>query len=285
MAKLGNNQVVGEAQGCGLANDLFMPNYLVVWLQMFLGCGDGRNQQEELRACIGSGETLMCIYSECFKVFITPSRASMDALQDDILDTIEQAYTSYSEQKTRAHVQDNYCCQMTGVIDVILFLSSPELQAKVNGNITLLLKPTECSHIIPQYISTAMKCINSTTIWSVIDAFGGIPQNKINEDSIHHLQNIMTLQKSIHFSFNCLWIWLEPVEVSQEHIYTLGQRAAAIHGELSPTVSFTGNSGLPLTGWQYLVLHTTCTKVLDLSGACHDLTCWQQLRQTGQLNH
>ncbi|CAE6458116.1 hypothetical protein ACGC1H_006836 [Rhizoctonia solani] len=200
-----------------------------------------------------------------------PSRPSMDVLRDEILNTIEQAPTGHTEAKARALVRDNYRCQLTGVVDGRSFVDSPQLRDEAAATPGLAVSMTECSHILPQYVGHNIqddeeRRNTSASIWSIVQAYGGIPQIEVNAEGIHHLRNIMTLRKEIHGAFDQLWIWLEPVQ-DQADTYAIGRRYEGFFPDIPPTVTLTTDTGLPLPDRRYLALHATCAKVVHMSGA------------------
>ncbi|EUC55416.1 HNH endonuclease [Rhizoctonia solani AG-3 Rhs1AP] len=200
-----------------------------------------------------------------------PSRPSMDALRDEILNTIDQAPTSHTDAKNRALVRDNYRCQLTGTIDGRSFMDSPQLQAELDANPGLPVSATQCTHILPQYIGHHIQAqearrVNSATIWSIVQAFGGIPQGEVNGEGINHLRNIMTLRNDVHFAFDQLWIWLEPVE-DEADTYNVGRCRDGFLSNIPATVTFTSDTELPLPDRRYLALHAACAKVVNMSGA------------------
>ncbi|CAE7084724.1 unnamed protein product [Rhizoctonia solani] len=177
-----------------------------------------------------------------------PSRPSMDTLRDEILNTIEQVPTSHSNAKDRALVRDNYRCQLTGGVDLESYMSSPQLQAEYDANPNLHVGSTftQCTHILPQYIGHyigADECVNSAAIWSIVQAFGGIPPDEVNAEGIHHLRNIMTLRGES--------------SVQRSHPGVLSPM-------LPPTVTLTSNTELPLPDRRYLALHAACAKNCDI---------------------
>ncbi|KAL5639456.1 hypothetical protein ACGC1H_006826 [Rhizoctonia solani] len=110
------------------------------------------------------------------------------------------------------------------------------------------------------------KCINAATVWSIVTAYGGIPPAEIDGAGIHNLRNIMTLRSDIHNVFDRLYMWLEPIEGS-ENMYSVERTIPRLCPEVPPVVTLTTDTALPLPDPRYLALHAACAKVIHMSGA------------------
>ncbi|CAE6460738.1 hypothetical protein ACGC1H_005326 [Rhizoctonia solani] len=201
-----------------------------------------------------------------------PSRPSVDARRDAILASIQQAPASHSEAKDYALIRDNYRCLLTGTVDVRVYSDSPQLQEQLATGPLPPLGTTECCHILPQFIGQNIshhsgRRNNAANVWTVVQAYGGIPSEQVNGPGIHHLRNILTLRSDIHNVFDQLLLWLDPVE-GQANTYNVRRKFPTLcYPEVPPIVSFSPDSGLPTPDPQYLALHAACARVVHLSGA------------------
>ncbi|KAG8694598.1 hypothetical protein FRC08_008379 [Ceratobasidium sp. 394] len=196
-----------------------------------------------------------------------PSRPDLDALRDEILASLDEAPQDYHNAKQQALIRDGYRCMLSGAVDTRSYMRSATLQRTLDVNVA----PTECAHILPQYVNQglddAWNLHASSTVWAVLQNFGPVQVPELNGPRMHHLSNILTLQCGYHTSFDNLYIWLDPID-GTEHQYTIGRSAPALHTDLPAVVTFTSTDPrLPLPNRRYLALHAACAKVISMSGA------------------
>ncbi|CAE6487009.1 unnamed protein product [Rhizoctonia solani] len=171
-------------------------------------------------------------------------------------------------------MRDNYRCQLTGRFDTKSYRNRPATRKAAAANPTAGLGSTECHHIIPRFIGQQIDDLprpdNTSTVWSIIETYGGISHTELIGQNIHELRNIMTLRADIRNSFDKLEIWLEPVE-GADNVYNIGRFDPLICPELPTTVTFATDTGLPLPDPRYLALHAACAKVVLKSGAAESI--------------
>ena len=57
-------------------------------------------------------------------------------------------------------------------------------------------------------------------VWAVMERFGNISmKNELNGSNVHRLSNILTLSNEIHYLFDELYIWFEPIGVCVSPLY------------------------------------------------------------------
>ncbi|KEP48975.1 HNH endonuclease [Rhizoctonia solani 123E] len=205
----------------------------------------------------------------------TPSNDTMGARRDIILASIDQAPTSHSQAKDRALVRDNYRCQLTGHYDDDAYSHIPAVRQESDAAPAGGIGPTECHHILPQYVGhhiadNELRRINAATIWSIVTAYGGIVPAQVNGAGIHNLRNIMTLRSDIHKAFDHLSIWLEPIE-GLVNAYNVGRIAPRLCPDVPQVVTLTTSTPLPLPDPRYLALQAACAKVIHMSGAAESI--------------
>ncbi|KAG8794196.1 hypothetical protein FRC12_000215 [Ceratobasidium sp. 428] len=200
-----------------------------------------------------------------------PSRPSLDDYRDRILDTIHEAPKSHGDAKRRALVRDDYKCMLSGYTESTYYEQNVERLDKTPG---IKVGPTECSHILPQYVNQGLEdgfrlCVKldaSATVWTVLSHFGEVPPAELSGKGMHRLANIMTLKSDYHKSFDSLHLWLE--STSGTNTYKICRSSPVYHPELPSTVTFRSkHPEFPLPDPRYLALHAACARVVHLSGA------------------
>ncbi|KAB5588025.1 HNH endonuclease [Ceratobasidium theobromae] len=198
------------------------------------------------------------------------SRPELEAVRQEILNGLVSVPTSHNKAKEQALIRDNYRCMLSGTIDSRSLQTTPALRTEILSNPLLNAGPTQCCHILPQYITQHLTMGESKQIPPavalVLRQFGGVMPDELRGEGMHHLRNIMTLENGIHISFDDLLIWLEPVE-GEEHQYEF-RRELPIHQNVPDVLNFTTmHEGLSFPDRQYLALHAACAKVVHMSGA------------------
>lgn len=174
-------------------------------------------------------------------------------------------------------VRDGFRCVVTGDYDVSSVKRSRELE-KAQEVENAGLCPTECAHIFAESTNANISGSNeggnkrhyAAGVWAVMARFGykNLPGD-LNGNKIHRLENVLTLDKSVHDFFDTLELWFEPVK-GIPNTYTLhAPRSGYIKAYWKRTVTFTTPDSvkLPVPSPEYLAIHATCCKVAYLSGA------------------
>ncbi|KAG6814889.1 hypothetical protein H0H93_011845, partial [Arthromyces matolae] len=139
------------------------------------------------------------------------SRPSYVNLQEAIQATMTQAPQSHTDAKKNALLRDGYRCVVTGFFDA-------EVRNITNWRDivgTTWVIHTECAHIIPEGILTSIK--NNPEKSKKTSHFGAIVQsigygdllNEVNSAQIHQLDNVITLDRSVHDKFDRMELWFE----------------------------------------------------------------------------
>jgi len=90
----------------------------------------------------------------------------------------------------------------------------------------------------------------------------------LNGAGVHSLDNVMTLDPSIHTLFDNLGLWFEALE-GQENTYTIRARRGyhLKSCKANPITFRSTHPGLPLPNPIYLKIHASCCRIAHLSGA------------------
>ncbi|GBE88143.1 hypothetical protein SCP_1203730 [Sparassis crispa] len=194
------------------------------------------------------------------------SRPSLDTMADMIKDCLEEAPQGHSTAKNKALVRDGFRCVVTGAYDFISVMRSEELAGRARSE-GVNLTYTECAHILSE--STNLNTANSDKVWSIMNTFSSRKNlsDDLNGAKIHRLENVMTLEPSVHRSFDALEIWF--IVTKTKNKYKLEGRSDLYLRQLPNDVTFTTIDPelLPVPSPDYLALHAACAKVAHLSGA------------------
>ena len=102
---------------------------------------------------------------------------------------------------------------LTRRIDSRSFFANPQLFADATG--TPEVRGTHAAHIIPSHlVQKVADDVQDVLTRDVLRLFGGIDVDKLNGDSLHQTDNILTLSTDAHEFFDELHLWLEPLAVS-----------------------------------------------------------------------
>ncbi|KAG8713232.1 hypothetical protein FRC08_013529 [Ceratobasidium sp. 394] len=200
-----------------------------------------------------------------------PSRGSVDTRRHEIMAGLVAAPKNQTQAKEQALVRDDCRCVVTGAVDEDVYEQSRELQETITTAYEPGLKSTQCCHIIPSHIMKGIgdqrKLANSSSVLALLEYFGGINSAELNGVDIHRLENILTLEVGLHYAFDHLRVWFEPVP-GQDNTYTVQKRNSITWRDL-PTQFTLGTTSehLALPSRRYLSLRAACAKVLYMSGA------------------
>ncbi|TFK56318.1 hypothetical protein OE88DRAFT_1658 [Heliocybe sulcata] len=177
------------------------------------------------------------------------SRSSFDFRQAVIKNELESKRDEYTypkdhwQAKKWALVRDSYRC-----------VATKRMEVRCEEDIPAGVLPTytKCAHIFPESTNTNLddskKSEYAASVWTVLEAFGhGSIKEALNRKNIHHLDNILTVDPTVHIAFDQLWLWFEATGV--------------------PNCYKTTDERLALPNPTYLRLHALCCKVAHLSGA------------------
>ncbi|KAF9230563.1 hypothetical protein BU15DRAFT_91086 [Melanogaster broomeanus] len=200
-----------------------------------------------------------------------PSRPSFDTIKDVMSSSMTEAPSQHQVAKRQALRRDNFRCVITGVLDLTSAERHPELL-----QMGLRAEKTYCAHIFPK--STNMNISGDgnskhdygASMWAVMTRFGYkyLPQ-ELNGNNIHRLQNILTLNDTMHEQFNTLKLWFEPTDIPDKYNVCWSEDWRRQATGAPSTVQFTtpDPEELPLPSPTYLRIHAACAKVAKLSGA------------------
>lgn len=169
-------------------------------------------------------------------------------------------------------------------------MNDPIIKAKANVE-NVKVTYTSASHIFPRSINSCIADTNeggakldyAASVWAVVERFGEIlVVDELNGDSIHRLENVMTMDQVLRIYFDTYWIWLMPTETMNK--YQVCSRDPKLIEEL-PSVARLETPDpvdFPLPDPCYLALHAACAQVSHLSGAReyteHDLRDLEEMR-------
>ncbi|KAG6837467.1 hypothetical protein H0H93_009010 [Arthromyces matolae] len=198
-----------------------------------------------------------------------PSRPSYVNLQEAIQATLTQAPQSHTAAKQNALLRDGYRCVVTGVFDAGVKNIANWRDIVGKGWVV----HTECAHIIPEGILTDIS--NNPEKSEKTSHFGAIVQSlgygdllaEVNSVQIHRLDNVISLERSVHDKFDRMELWFEATNTA--HTYRL---CGADETDLNPSwnreVTFRATrDDLSLPNPRYLEIHAACCRIAHLSGA------------------
>ncbi|KAH7887231.1 hypothetical protein F5I97DRAFT_1807702 [Phlebopus sp. FC_14] len=224
------------------------------------------------------GELSVYRYIRAFKKFKgrTPvpsehsSYSSSDQIKIRVMAEIKEAPKNHQDAKAQALVRDGFRCVVTGLYDRAA-VAAKVLAPKDVNNMGMIPIFTECAHIVPS--STYFDLSDTGTSFShtvhyaasVLAVFKhfGYDVDKLTEEKVHSLYNVMTLEKNQHDWFDRLEMYFEATE--EKNRYNITNFWSA---NLTKKVTLTStNPQLPLPSPELLALHATCAKVAHFSGA------------------
>ncbi|KAI0054413.1 hypothetical protein BV25DRAFT_1895666 [Artomyces pyxidatus] len=196
------------------------------------------------------------------------SRPSYDARRQDIEADMQrdmQKYKSpddHSQAKISALLRDDFRCIVT---------RKRELSHWQPGGPAACL--TRCCHIFAestnQQFTDANKLHNTTSIWTVLEMFGYESiLDELAGAKVHCLQNILTMDITIHHLFDSMEFWFEATDIP--HQYDVVSAREVTFGGLGVphSVKFcSSHTDLPLPDPTYLRIHASCCRVAHTSGA------------------
>lgn len=138
-----------------------------------------------------------------------PSRPSFDRLADEIEPKLKEPPQNHQTAKTRALEGDNFQCTITKQSDFGAILNDTELETMVmrEGDEGVF---TQCAHIFPKstnanIIPGSNKAKYAASFWTAFDRFGySTLREELNGSNIHRLENIVTMEVSLHSRFDRL---------------------------------------------------------------------------------
>ncbi|KAK7443453.1 hypothetical protein VKT23_015626 [Stygiomarasmius scandens] len=206
-----------------------------------------------------------------------PSRPSFDMTAEALRETLKTAPQSHKDAKKQAS-------------EFFLFFTPPNLTkkwddatVKENPESDLYMQltrdptkkvPTECAHIFGEYTNAdidtkANKCDYGANVWTVLTYFGH-PEilEQLNGAKVHSLENVMTLEQTLHGWFDNLQVWFEETPVPNQYRLVFAHAMdKALYPEIVTFSQAPGFEHLPLPSPLYLKIQAACAKVAHLSGA------------------
>ncbi|EPQ51994.1 hypothetical protein GLOTRDRAFT_140473 [Gloeophyllum trabeum ATCC 11539] len=199
-----------------------------------------------------------------------PSRPPFDFRQEVIKRELESRQEEFTYPKNHhtakkwALVRDNYRCVLTKNVELYSDASKADKS----------LKPvkTQCAHIFPEStnrdFSDNEKLEYASRVWAVLERFGYPSiKDQLLGDRIHLLDNVLTLDPTMHSEFDALQIWFEATDVPNQYEVVSPQEELL---RLLPNevVTFEStNERLALPNPTYLRIHALCCRVAHLAGA------------------
>ncbi|KAF9550037.1 hypothetical protein CPC08DRAFT_699393 [Agrocybe pediades] len=203
------------------------------------------------------------------------SRPSFETMDDMIKDCLEDVPVSHAIAKKQALARDKFRCVVSQSFDRDALGSNAELRQEIARE-TNPTPPTytECAHIFSESINRDISQTSeegngaATSIWTILERFGYTNlRGELNGAKIHRLENVLTLQYDIHYSFDRLEIWF--VATGKPNQYRVCTSLSYPYRGCNQLVTFTtpNPDKLPVPTPAYLAIHAACAQVAQLSGA------------------
>ncbi|EPQ61265.1 hypothetical protein GLOTRDRAFT_14416, partial [Gloeophyllum trabeum ATCC 11539] len=175
-----------------------------------------------------------------------------------------------------ALIRDGYRCPVTGAYDTV----APDMLGNKFANSGAWLIDTECAHIAPEPIYFNVNIDGSdqasnkrdypALVLTALPRFG-YDVDKLSDPKAHSLYNVMTLQHDVHNGFEGLQLWFKETDTANCYSVKVAKPGFG-HGTRERVMFSTPDpERLPLPSPQLMVLHATCAKVANLSGAAECL--------------
>ncbi|KAH9004547.1 hypothetical protein EDB86DRAFT_3240513 [Lactarius hatsudake] len=233
-----------------------------------------------------TGERYFHHYLRAFKKSGDPTPTSplsaceaFETKQGMVMEMLRQADKPPQDQKEakrQALARDNFQCLVSGKYDLDMTSENADLSAAASSFSPPRVGVTQCAHIIPSstnknILESRDKHEHAASFWNILGCFGyeDLP-DKLKGNGIHSLDNVMTLELSVHHSFDQLKMWFEAVKGSP-NTYTIkatGPLFLALCKAADCKITLTSaDSRFPLPNPEYLEIHAACCRVAHLSGA------------------
>ncbi|PPQ69947.1 hypothetical protein CVT25_001991 [Psilocybe cyanescens] len=198
-----------------------------------------------------------------------PSVPSFDLQKDELKHLLVDTPNSHMEAKTKALQRDGYRCVVSKRIDYGAFMDDL-IQAKEGDMGTV----THLAHIFDRSTNENLGDSDTSSyaasVHAVLLRFGQLRAiEELDGPGLHRLENVMTMDASVHLFFDNLEIWFERNENDPIHHYRLETVEPFLIAGLPRQIEFTtpDPDQLPLPDPRYLALHAACARVAHLSGA------------------
>ncbi|KAG8965648.1 hypothetical protein FRC03_000343 [Tulasnella sp. 419] len=200
-------------------------------------------------------------------------RSPSNEFKQDMIHLLKEAPRNHQTAKKMALDRDGYRCMISGKFDSASYIQLPSVQAAFEADDGSEFASTKAAHIIPEPISSRISWVHkgsdkrhyASSIWAVLDGCDSLSE-ELSGPGIHRLENIMTMDLSMHDWFSSLQIWLETTEVPNS--YMLKSRYPALIRKFPAIITFTSTDNrLPLPSPRYIGIHAACARVVHLSGA------------------
>ncbi|KAI6162724.1 hypothetical protein EDD17DRAFT_1574516 [Pisolithus thermaeus] len=201
-----------------------------------------------------------------------PSRRSFDRLADMIENMLQEAPQSPQTAKKRALVRDGFQCAVTKIYDWKSILNNKELEMKVMSEAGRT-GSTHCTHIFPESTDANITAGSdearyATSLWAILDRFGySALREEFNGSNINRLENVVTLEPSLHSFFDSLQVWFTETEEPNRYKLEATHDIFLVQRPKYATFSTPNPQRLPLPSPTYLAIHAACAKVAHFSGA------------------
>ncbi|KAG8929474.1 hypothetical protein FRC02_005533 [Tulasnella sp. 418] len=202
-----------------------------------------------------------------------PSRPSFDDIQETLAYLLREPTRNHQTAKSMALIRDGYRCIVSGRYDFRSIMRFPTVRAARESS-GAAIASLKAAHIIGESINAGISTIHdesttrhyASTVWAVLDCFGGVFFEELNGADVHRLENVMTMDPIVHDFFDSLDLWLEATETP--NCYRLNASDATILLDLPATITFTSTDPrLALPSPRYLGIHAACARVAHLSAA------------------
>ncbi|KAG6328443.1 hypothetical protein ID866_10645 [Astraeus odoratus] len=186
-----------------------------------------------------------------------PSSPSFEDARAYSMELMQEGKLDHRKARDAALHRDNYCCMITGKLNI------PQ------GGSTYI----EAAHIIPEATNTKLKItiqgFHSASVWAVLSMFTDLDIIvDLAGNKIHHLENIITMNQHCHHLFDDLYLWLKPTE-GPPHTYCvhLAREEWRKDEGIPKFITLTMTTDLPLLNGAYFALHALCCEVAWMLGA------------------
>ncbi|KAI1791662.1 hypothetical protein LXA43DRAFT_919976 [Ganoderma leucocontextum] len=227
------------------------------------------------------------------------SRASYERIKENAYQGRANRPRNTSEAQPLALVRDDNRCMLTRIWDYHSWRARLS-DRKPTDKVVVV---TECCHIFPEMLGNTRPVgkdgatredYMAARLWLILERFGyGHIHDELRGDKVHRLENVLTLDCTLHSAFGNMTMWFEEVE-GQADCYHVAVSDPKWYDDigrfgLPHEIQFVAHANLPLPNPGYLHIHAACCRVGNLSGAA-DYLHWMfdemgSLDKTGKTDH
>lgn len=127
---------------------------------------------------------------------------------DKITNELQEAPQNHHTAQIRALARDGFRCVVTKAYDMFAAEDNAKLRQTIEkeGASTAV---TDCTYVFPLSPGSDSEEMYAASVWALLDCFGYHNlRQKLNGDNVRRLENVITMDPTVHYLLGTLRIWL-----------------------------------------------------------------------------